>query len=163
MNFQIILPNFHILMKKRLLSLGFFIFFGGVLSLQAQNVAYTMYFEQPENPPCLDEEICIDVTVQNFSNIATTDFNILWDSTAFEFVQVTGFNLPGLSAANFTETSAGSLNMMWEVEDCSTINDGEGVTLDDCDNTCRPVIFQLCLRAIGTYGSSTTVTVGPNR
>jgi len=163
MNFQIILPNFHILMKKRLLSLALFFFFGGVLALQAQNVAYTMYFEQPENPPCLDEEICINVTVQNFSNIATTDFNILWDSTAFEFVQVTGFNLPGLSAANFTETSAGSLNMMWEVEDCSTINDGEGVTLDDCDNTCRPVIFQLCLRAIGTYGSSTTVTVGPNR
>jgi len=163
MNFQIILPNFRILMKKRFLSLALLIFFGGLLSLQAQNVAYTMYFEQPENPPCLDEEICIDVTVQNFSNIATTDFNILWDSTAFEFVQVTGFNLPGLSAANFTETTAGSLNVMWEVEDCNTISDGEGVTLDDCDNTCRPVIFQLCLRAIGTYGSSTTVTVGPNR
>ncbi|MEQ8705196.1 MAG: gliding motility-associated C-terminal domain-containing protein [Phaeodactylibacter sp.] len=150
-------------MKKYTFSLALCFFFFGALSLQAQNVAYTMYFEQPEEPPCLDEEICINVTVQNFSNIATTDFNILWDSTAFEFVQVTGFNLPGLSAANFTETSAGSLNTMWEVEDCSTINDGEGVTLDDCDNTCRPVIFQLCLRAIGTYGSSTSVTVGPDR
>ncbi len=131
--------------------------------LIGQTGGYILYFEQPDQPPCLDEEVCIDIAVQNFSKVATTDFSILWDSTAFEFVQVTGFNLPGLTETNFTETSAGSLNMMWEVEDCSTINDGEGVTLDDCDNTCRPVIFQLCLRAIGTYGSSTTVTVGPNR
>mgnify|MGYP006268009727 CR=1 FL=1 len=131
--------------------------------LNAQNVAYTMYFEQPEEPPCLNETFCIDVTVQNFSNIATTDFNMLWDSTAFEFVEVTSFDLPGLDASNFTLTNAGTLNMQWEVEDCNTISDGDGVTLDDCDNQCRPVIFQLCLRAIGDYGSASEVTVGPDR
>jgi gliding motility-associated-like protein len=163
MNLQLILPNLHILMKKHILFLTLSFSFLGALSLQAQNVAYTMYFEQPEEPPCLDEVICIDVTVQNFSNIATTDFNILWDSTTFEFVEVTGFDLAGLDASDFTATSAGSLNVVWEVEDCNTINDGEGITLDDCDNNCRPVIFQLCLRSIGTYGSSTQVTVGPDR
>jgi gliding motility-associated-like protein len=164
MNFQIIFPNLHILMKRQPVFFALFFFLWGAVSLQAQgNVAYTMYFEQPEEPPCLDEVICIDVTVQNFSNIATTDFNILWDSTAFEFIEVTDFGLPGLSAANFTETSAGSLNLLWEVDDCSTIGEGDGVTLDDCGNTCRPVIFRLCLRSVGDYGSSSVVTVGPDR
>lgn len=69
------------------------------------------------------------------------DFNIFWDFIVFEFVQVIGFNLFGLSVANFIEISVGFFNMMWEVEDCSMINDGEGVIFDDCDNICWLVIF----------------------
>ncbi|WP_170254768.1 T9SS type B sorting domain-containing protein [Phaeodactylibacter luteus] len=149
-------------MKKRTLALLMFLI-AGAASLAAQNVAYTMYFEQPEENPCVNETFCIDVTVENFSNIAETDFNMLWDSTVLEFVEVTALNLDGLTQDNFTLTNAGTLNMAWQVEDCETISQGEGVTLDDCGNTCRPTIFRLCFRTLQAYGDATAVTVGPNR
>lgn len=135
----------------------------GSVPLMAQNVAYTMYFEQPEEPPCVDEVFCVDVTVENFSNIAETRFNILWDSAVLEFVSVQDITLPGMTLADFNQTNAGTLNVDWEIEACESIGQGEGITLDDCMNQCRPTVFRLCFRTLSSYGGASEITVGPNR
>ncbi len=157
----IIPPKF---MKKT----GLLLFFGmlALMPLAAQNVAYTMFIEPPAETPCTDDEFCIDVTVKDFSNIASTDFDILWDAEVLELTGVTGLGaITGLTEGNFDLSGAdtGVVEVIWEIADCSTITAGEGITLDDENGTNRPVVFQLCFRALANYGGATEITIGPDR
>jgi len=45
--------------------------------------------------------VCVDVTVQDFDDITSLAFSMDWEPSVVNFVEVTNFNLPGLSAANF--------------------------------------------------------------
>jgi gliding motility-associated-like protein len=133
----------------------------GAVSLSAQNAAYTLYFEQPESLPCTDEEFCIDLTVEDFTNIIETRFNVEWDSSVIEFV---GFQnlIDELSTATITEINGGTLNINWQEGVCSNPGSGDVVTLDDCMGSCRPTIISLCFRTVSNYGDATEVTVAEN-
>ena len=113
---------------------------------------------------CQGENLVVDVTVDNFSNITSASFQVRWDPTVIQYVGVQGFNLPGLNITSFDALSAGTgiLNVSWSVAPCSTPG-VMGVTLDDCFGQCRPTIFQIEFTMLSnTYGESTAVGVGPN-
>lgn len=158
MHTPIILPKFNIFMSKSKFPLLLLLFWLGTGALSAQNAAYTLHFEQPDSLPCTDDEFCIDLTVEDFTNILETRFNIVWDSTVLEFVGVNNV-ISELSSTSFTQVNNGTLNVNWQEGVCSDPASGDVVTLDDCSGECRPTVFSLCFRATANYGQATEVTV----
>ena len=158
MHTPIILPKFNINMNKRSFPLLLLLFWLGTSALTAQNAAYSLYFEQPDSLPCTDDEFCIDLTVEDFTNILETRFNIVWDSTVIEFVGVDNV-ISELASADFTPVNNGTLSVNWQEGVCEDSALGDIVTLDDCSGECRPTIATLCFRAVANYGQATDITV----
>lgn len=114
---------------------------------------------------CEGENLCVDVSVVNFSNITGTSYQIRWDPTILQYVNLTMPTLPGFTVGTNVDASAaasGVLTISWSVANCNTPG-ATGVTLDDCFGQCRPSIFKLCFTMLSdTYGESTNIGVGPN-
>mgnify|MGYP006284708375 CR=1 FL=1 len=104
--------------------------------------------------PCTDEEFCISVTVEDFTDLTSVKFPIKWDPSVIEFVRVDGLNLAGLTTDDFdvTRTDEGLLLLDWIFQDCATAS--SAITLMD-----SVAIFEICFRAVSTYGAATTVEV----
>ncbi len=94
--------------------------------------------------------ICVPVRVQNFNSIASMQFSMHWNASHFALTNVTGFNLPDLSTANFNllDTVNGNLPFLW-FDNLTT-----GITVPNGTS-----IFTLCFRAEGAVGSSSDVFV----
>ncbi|MCB9082662.1 MAG: gliding motility-associated C-terminal domain-containing protein [Lewinellaceae bacterium] len=105
--------------------------------------------------PCEGEEACIDVTVEDFTNITYFKFPILWDPTVVAFKRIEVVGLPELTIADFNQTrvSEGLLLVEWAYGDCSTPNTRK-VTLDD-----KTVLFRICFEPIASYGDATTISI----
>ena len=90
------------------------------------------------------DNICLDVTANNFENILGMQFSINYDATALVYSGPGNINLDGITANSFFVTQPGSLTMSWF---CSSdlIN---GATVSD-----GTVIFQLCFDVIGEEGN----------
>ncbi len=114
---------------------------------------------------CQGETFCVDVTVDNFSNITGTTYQIRWNPAVIQYVNMQMPTLPGFNIATQVDASAaasGTLSISWSVALCNAPG-ATGVTLDDCFGQCRPSIFKLCFVMLSnTYGESTTIGVGPN-
>ena len=104
--------------------------------------------------PCTNEEFCIDVTVEDFTDLTSVKFPVKWDPGIIEFVRVDGLNLGRLTADDFDDSRVdeGLLLLNWEFDDCETAE--SAVTLSD-----SVVIFQICFRAISSYGATTNVEI----
>ena len=104
--------------------------------------------------PCTNEEFCISVTVEDFTDLTSVKFPIQWNPDIIEFVRVDGLNLGRLTSDDFdvSRTDEGLLFLDWEFEDCGTAP--SAVTLID-----SVAIFQICFRAISSYGASTTIEI----
>lgn len=98
------------------------------------------------------EEICIQVSVKDFTDITFVKLPIRWDSTILEFkeVRVTG-KLPALDVSDFNASRAksGLLFMNWSPGPCSQAN---SITLNDFET-----IFEVCFKVVGKYGQATNV------
>ncbi len=114
---------------------------------------------------CQGETFCVDVTVDNFSNITGTTYQIRWDAAIIQYQSIQNPTLPGFNIATHVDASAaasGILSISWSVAPCG-VPGTMGVTLVDCFGQCRPTIMQICFRMLSsTYGASTTVGIGPN-
>ena len=90
------------------------------------------------------DNICLDVTANNFENILGMQFSINYDATALVYSGPGNINLDGITANSFFVTQPGSLTMSWF---CSSdlIN---GATVSD-----GTAIFQLCFDVIGEEGN----------
>ena len=98
-----------------------------------------------------DEEVCVDVTVENFTDILSAEFIMEWDPNILQFTQVTNLaNLPDLSNASFGVPSQtnipGLLSFTWFDNSLGnhSLPDGE-------------VLFSVCFDLIGAAGSSSTL------
>ncbi len=60
----------------------------------------------------LGSEVCIDVTVDNFTNILGASTTLTWDPTELEFVRTDMYMLEGLNSTAFNNTSS-SLKFLW--------------------------------------------------
>lgn len=90
------------------------------------------------------DNICVNVTVQNFDSIGSMQFSMKWDPEVVRFASVGGFNgaLIGLGTSNFNVNSgAGNLALSW------FNTNPEGVTLADSS-----AIFEVCFNIIGVLG-----------
>ena len=151
-------PKYDRFMKKIFLTL-----ISSIALFLGANAQITVVMDVPSDAaPCTGEEVCVDVRVKDFSNVTNMRYNINWDPQVFEFVAVRNFNgqVTDLDAADFdlTEAANGSIMLDWSLFDCNTDN-MTGITLDDCNGQCLPSIFQVCLKAINSYGASSEIFV----
>ncbi|MCB9284927.1 MAG: gliding motility-associated C-terminal domain-containing protein [Lewinellaceae bacterium] len=93
-------------------------------------------------------QVCVDVSVQNFTDIVSMQYSINYNASVLQFDNASGFNLPGMTAANFGNPTSGNITLSWLAND--PIN-GQSVA----DGT---VIFQLCFTAIGAGGTSSNIS-----
>ncbi|MCB0638331.1 MAG: hypothetical protein KDC54_16995, partial [Lewinella sp.] len=93
------------------------------------------------------DQVCLDLTVEDFVNIVSGQLTITWDETQLAFDEVTNFNLPGLSLSNFgiALTDDGALTFSYNVP----VND-DPVTLADGAS-----LFTVCFTVLGDEGSTT--------
>ena len=96
------------------------------------------------------QQVCMDVTVQNFTNILGMQFSFNYDPTKLQFAQVSNLNLAGLAAANFGNPAPGAVTMTW--------NDPNVVGLSVANGT---AIFSICFNVIGTTNATVTITGNP--
>ena len=72
---------------------------------------------------CEGENLCVDVSVVNFSNITGTSYQIRWDPTILQYVNLTMPTLPGFNVGTHVDASAaasGVLTISWSVATCNT-------------------------------------------
>lgn len=139
-------------MKKILALLGF------VLAVQMMAWAQGPSFNFSSGVKNTNEEICVKVTVKDFTDITSLKFPIRWDSTILEFKEVRpGALLPGLDASDFNASRAksGLLFLNWSPGPCNINN---SITLNDFET-----IFEVCFKVIGKYGQSTAITLSEDR
>lgn len=96
------------------------------------------------------EMVCISYTAEEFVDVLSAQFSIVWDTSVLRFQTVQNVNtsFPFLSSSGITTLNAsnGEIRFNWFT------NSGEGVTVDQ--NT---PMFDLCFEVIGEGGSSSDV------
>lgn len=86
-----------------------------------------------------DGEVCVDITVRNFTEITALEFGLTWDPTIVEFVRQDGYMLPTLGNDNFNKVGNNTLRVSWVPTSTNP------VTLAD-----NSKIFQVCFKGIGS-------------
>ena len=89
--------------------------------------------------------ICIPVTTENFTDVASIQTGLTWNSSILRF---TGINDAGLTNITANEANAdnGELRLLW-------VFDTEAITLDD-----GATIFELCFDVIGSTGQTSPLS-----
>jgi hypothetical protein len=150
LDLKIILPKSYFPMKRIVTLLVFGLAFSTAAFAQP-----TINIVTPDgDPPCTGDPICVDVVVADYTDILSTQYFIEWDSSVLQFTGTQAYNLPGLSAANFTLDNAGRLLLDWEFDDCNDPN-ASGYTIL-ADGT---VIYEVCFTALGEYGASSQIVI----
>lgn len=99
------------------------------------------------------QQVCVDVTVDNFNDIIGVTLGVQYDPTKLQFVSIGQFGLPDLGSGQFgtptssPPTNAGLITMVWFDN-----------ALAGVDKTNGSVIFQICFNAIGASGTTATVS-----
>ena len=89
---------------------------------------------------------CVDVTVNDFDNIVSMQYTMEYDKNKFQYTGVQGFNLSGLSAANFgPNQNLGRISFSWFDPNVSGITLADGAT-----------IYQVCFNATGANNCGST-------
>lgn len=96
------------------------------------------------------DQICLDVTVTNFTDILGLQYSISYDPAILQFSSISNTNLVGLSPNSFGNPTPGSLTMSWSDPNAT------GVTVAD-----GTVIFEACFDVIGTGTSSVSFSDTP--
>ncbi|MEO0339270.1 MAG: cohesin domain-containing protein [Bacteroidota bacterium] len=122
------------------------------LSVWSQGGGPTFSFTS--EAPCTGDDFCIDVTVEDFTDILAIKFPVTWDTSVVEFQSITNFGLPGMNLSDFdlSTVNQGLIRVNWQFDDCEVATQGSTIQ-DDV------IIFTLCFRAIGDYGAVTNVTI----
>ena len=85
------------------------------------------------------EEICLQITTQDFDDITKAFFNLSWEPNDLSYVGVQNFSLPGLDNNSFLINplpSSGDLGVTWEGPGPVSVPDGT-------------VLFDICFEIIG--------------
>jgi len=96
------------------------------------------------------ETICLDVTVEDFTDIVSFQFSTNWYPSVLNFVSVGAFGLPALSGSNF------NVNQVDGWLTCSWYNPNPTQGLSVADGT---AIFQICFEVTGNCGQTSPVSV----
>jgi hypothetical protein len=62
----------------------------------------------------LGEEVCVDLTVTDFTSLTDLSFSIAYDADKVTFSRATNFGLASITAGNFTTPAAGELAFDWD-------------------------------------------------
>ncbi len=101
-----------------------------------------------------DTDVCLDLTVEDFTNIAALQFSLNWDPAVLSLGDVRNLNsnMPGLTLTSLGTNNAGNgvLTFVWPSSigfASATLADGE-------------TLFQICFDVIGSLGDRSPVSFG---
>ena len=123
----------------------------GCVDIDAGNDPTLFGLVLSDESSCAGDTIEVEVSVQNFEDIVSMQYDVQWDNAHLGFIDVTGFNLSGLSAGQFNQTSANTIRIAW-VEPTITPQ-----TLAD-----GTVIYKMRFVLLGSNGSSSNVVFLPH-
>jgi len=91
--------------------------------------------------------VCLDVKVEDFTNIRSVQYSMTWDQTKLKYVSTGMYGLQGLSAGNFNFTGT-ALNLTWNTGNNSviTLNNGQR-------------IYQVCFELTGNCDMTSDVNI----
>ncbi len=99
----------------------------------------------------LNDEVCVQFTAENFTNIAGMSFVIGWDQNVLDYIEPRNTNLSGLSTggSNFVFVEPNSLRVLYTPTSAQSVADGT-------------VIFEVCYRALADCdsGAASDITLG---
>ncbi len=85
------------------------------------------------------ESVCVNIDVQQFEDVESLQFSLIWETSVLDYTGVSNFGLTGLSASNFDISfiGFGAICLSWTAP-------GAGETLPD-----GTTLFEICFNAIG--------------
>jgi len=93
------------------------------------------------------EEVCVEVTVEDFNNVGSFQYTMEWNSSILELSSIGQFGIADLNSANFSiDNTNGTLNTGWSDFAFSGVNLADGT-----------VLFQLCFDLKEVENSSSTI------
>ncbi|MEO1262219.1 MAG: gliding motility-associated C-terminal domain-containing protein [Bacteroidota bacterium] len=98
------------------------------------------------------EELCVQVTTQDFDEVTGTFFNISWEPSILSYSGVQNLNLPGLFDSNFLTSQTvpqGDLGLGWQSPIPVSVPDGT-------------TIFEVCFEVIGDPDSCSIIEFTDN-
>lgn len=101
--------------------------------------------------PCNGQNFCMDVTVEDFTDIKSMKFTIQYDPSVLINPTAASVGLPA-PAPMFDFSTPGFIGVDWQFADCN--NTTPGVDLPD-----GSLIFQICFTAMGTYAQTAEVCI----
>ena len=124
----------------------------GVISVPGTGCAENILFiGNAVNGPC-GGQACVRFTVENFVDVGTMEFSLVYNPAVLEFVEFTNFApLLAFGEGNTNMVSPGLLRVLW-------IN-------NNVENESLPngtALFDICFNVVGAGGSSSQVTFGNN-
>ncbi len=102
-----------------------------------------------------NEEICLDVIIDDFTDISYFNYAITWDPNVLELTDVRGFNLEQMTADNFDLSSAANGVLLVTWEDITE----QGITINTRDLSDNFSIYQICFRTTDQCGGATKVDI----
>lgn len=94
---------------------------------------------------------CASVTVQNFTNVLSTQGTFTWNDNVADFSNTDGFGaIPGLAASDFNQIDNNKLRLTWNAPSGST----NGITVPDGTE-----MFQICFDGIGPCPTGGTTLI----
>ncbi|NJK83102.1 MAG: hypothetical protein HC912_04065 [Saprospiraceae bacterium] len=102
-----------------------------------------------------DQEVCMNVIVNDFTDILSFRYAITWDAQILELTSISGFNLDGLELGSFEQGSIqnGVLEVAWQSPT------GAGITIPTRSLADNFAIYQLCFKTTNQCGGTTTVDI----
>ena len=113
----------------------------GSVTIEAGSASGTVFI-LPDTAAYQGDNVCLDVTVLNFTDLLSMQFSINYDTTLLSFTGVQGINLPGMMPPD-PAVGDGYISVAWISPDLAN-----GTTLADSTS-----IFQICFDVIGPAGS----------
>ncbi len=98
------------------------------------------------------DDVCANVTVENFDSIGSMQFSITWDPEVLQYQNVGGFNpaLQGFDSGDVNvDVNAGTLGLTWFDLNLT------GASLPDSSS-----LFEICFKAIGALGTESPLQFG---
>ena len=109
-----------------------------------------MTFTATKDTASQGSQVCIEVTVKNFTSIISMQYGITYDATKLTFVSITpNTNVPGLTAASFNPNTPGQIKLSW--------SDPAAVGASLPDNT---LLCTICFTVAAPTGSLVPVNFG---
>ena len=91
-------------------------------------------------------EVCVDIIVEDFTNITELSFTLSWNLNVIDFNRVDNINLPGLDMTTYSATTI-NLQFDWTAPNVNT-----GVTVPN-----GTTIFSVCFDVVGSSGQSSQI------
>lgn len=96
----------------------------------------------------INETVCVDVTVDNFTGILGASTTFTWNPQHLEFVRTDNYMLEGLNNSGFNASVPGQLKFLWITPTPVTVPDGQK-------------IFQICFKILQCNPTTPVNVPGP--